>query len=587
MYVVMRHIFFHGPKPHPVKAPVKLPLIFLVSLLLLNSILGLCYNQKTQIYSQGLINSEEIEFNSKDGTLISGDLYFPPLFSEDLAPSSLNLIIILHGYQSHRGTLTNEALNLAMDGYVVYTPDLRGHQKSEGIFTFGLQEPQDILEGLQIICDEFESIDPNNVGLLGKSFGGTIALLLCNQSSIFKSCVAMAPASNLSKLLQNNPGCPSLFGLSYNYRSTQENMIRNPSNPNNNYDQCSILLIHGEQDSLIDVSYSIEFYESFLNPSKDNLTILSDCNHRNVDGVEAQHLSCSWFDQKFHVTTTQNQIVMLPLLILDFYWIRLLLFLISAVIFGNISKKLFFSHLSEQKPNLSKNNSEMFQNLEQKHYLSDNNTPILLEGIFFILGGNFCNFLGLSAFLGFLICLCFCDFIALGFYLGFKKKKQQLHIEWRTLLKTLIFSLVFPMILIPYNQIGYIWNFPQVNAPVWSFLLLYSLLLLTTTFELKHYNLLKNNSKVPFHQYDQTTIFRYIIFLICFFSQFQQKFAISVDLISNLTIIGPAIILFFIALFYLGIITLQNIGEIKLFYTSAPVCLFFTAIYFLFSTRIF
>ena len=583
----MRHFFFHGIKPHFVRTPIKLPLILLVSLLILNSILGLFYNQKTQIYSQGLISSEEIEFNSNDGTLISGDLYFPPSFSEDLPPSSLHLIIILHGYQSHRGTLTNEAINLAMDGYVVYAPDLRGHHKSEGIFTFGLQEPQDILEGLQIICDQFEVIDPFNVGLLGKSFGGTIALLLCNQTSIFKSCVAMAPASNISKLFQNNPGVPSLFGFSYNYRSTQENMVRNPSNPNNNYDKCSILLIHGEQDSLINVSYSIEFYESFLNKSKDNLIILSDLNHRNVDGVEAQQLSCSWFDQNFHSVTIQYQIVMLPLLILDFYWIRLLLFLISAIVFGNISKRLFFSHPIEQKPNISKNYSDMFQNLEQKKLLADNNTPIVLEGIFFILGGNLCKYLGLSAFLGFLICLCICDFIALGFYFGLKKIRQQFHVEWRSLLKTLIFSLVFPIILIPYNQIGYIWNFPQVNAPVWSFLLLYFLLLITTTFELKHYNLLKINSNALSHQYDQTTIFRYIIFLTCFFSQFQQKFAISVELISSLSIIGPAIILFFIVLFYLGIITLLNIGEIKLFYTSAPVCLFFTAIYFLLSTRIF
>lgn len=120
----------------------------------------------------------------------------PMMLSMTRSPGpARGLIVALHGFGSCKEQMTPWAFDLASHGYRVALVDLRGHGASSGEWvSFGPLEKRD----LKIVVDELErrGLTENNLGLLGVSYGASIALDFAAADHRVRTVVAMEPFSS-------------------------------------------------------------------------------------------------------------------------------------------------------------------------------------------------------------------------------------------------------------------------------------------------------------------------------------------------------------------------------------------------------
>lgn len=144
-----------------------------------------------------------------EGDKLFGILH-KPLHTLDDPP----LVLVFHGFASHKvGTnrsYVKLAQSLAKEGIATLRFDFRGSGDSEGCFgdltLSGLVS--DALMALRF-AESLEGIDSNRMGIMGSSFGGSIALLAGASYRSIKSLVVWAPVASglhwLADYLAENP----------------------------------------------------------------------------------------------------------------------------------------------------------------------------------------------------------------------------------------------------------------------------------------------------------------------------------------------------------------------------------------------
>jgi uncharacterized protein len=124
---------------------------------------------------------QDIQLTTEDGLQLKG-WYVP---SQNGAA-----VIVVHGYKGNRSTMLSRAQMLARHGYGIVLFDLRAHGESEGdLITFGLYEVLDVKAAYQFVLTQ-PDVDPERIGILGGSMGGTVALLSAGQIPAIKAVVA-------------------------------------------------------------------------------------------------------------------------------------------------------------------------------------------------------------------------------------------------------------------------------------------------------------------------------------------------------------------------------------------------------------
>ncbi len=102
-------------------------------------------------------------------------------------------IVILHGYPADKGDLLNWA-SFLKDKYHLLFLDFRYFGKSEGSFTsFGYHERKDVLAAIKFLKEK--GVD--KVGLMGFSFGASVALLTLPETNYVAAVVADTAFANL------------------------------------------------------------------------------------------------------------------------------------------------------------------------------------------------------------------------------------------------------------------------------------------------------------------------------------------------------------------------------------------------------
>lgn len=130
------------------------------------------------------LDYRDITLISADGTTLAG-WYIP---SQNGAA-----IIVLHGYDAHRGVMLEHARILARHGYGVLLYDLRAHGDSGGeTFTYGWQDVDDVAAALEFLRAQ-PDIDPERIGLFGFSLGGQIVLRAAAQFPDIRAVIADGP----------------------------------------------------------------------------------------------------------------------------------------------------------------------------------------------------------------------------------------------------------------------------------------------------------------------------------------------------------------------------------------------------------
>ncbi|HRJ74751.1 MAG TPA: alpha/beta hydrolase [Anaerolineales bacterium] len=131
---------------------------------------------------------EEVTVTNGDGMRLYG--WFIP--SENGA-----VIIMQHGYKATRREMLNEAEMLHKHGYGVLLTTVRAHDYSEGEnITLGIYEMSDMEAWYQYLLTR-DDINPNQIGILGNSYGGMLAIQYAAQNLDIKAVVANCAFSSM------------------------------------------------------------------------------------------------------------------------------------------------------------------------------------------------------------------------------------------------------------------------------------------------------------------------------------------------------------------------------------------------------
>ena len=132
---------------------------------------------------------EEVTVTNGDGMRLAG--WFIP--SENGA-----VIIMQHGYKSTRKELLNEAEMMHRHGYGVLITSVRAHDESEGeLITLGVYEMSDMEAWYQYLLTQ-DDVNPNQIGIIGNSYGGMLAIQYASQNPNIKAVVANCAFSSMS-----------------------------------------------------------------------------------------------------------------------------------------------------------------------------------------------------------------------------------------------------------------------------------------------------------------------------------------------------------------------------------------------------
>lgn len=139
---------------------------------------------------------QKIQFNS-EGKQIRGTLVTPTRMK-----SKNPGVIFFHGLTSSEKGYIPFAEKLAEHGVVGMTLSVRGHGESEGDFS-ELTVSDLILDGLNAydLFANYDFIDPNRIGLLGKSVGGAIVSCVSEQRKV-KSILLSMPAAYTDDMMR-------------------------------------------------------------------------------------------------------------------------------------------------------------------------------------------------------------------------------------------------------------------------------------------------------------------------------------------------------------------------------------------------
>jgi fermentation-respiration switch protein FrsA (DUF1100 family) len=106
-------------------------------------------------------------------------------------------IMAQHGYKGDRTGLLEEAAMLKEHGYGVLLTSVRAHDQSEGeLISFGLNEMQDLESWYQYLLTRDE-VDPNRIGILGNSMGGSLVIQYSAQNEDIRATVAHSAFSSI------------------------------------------------------------------------------------------------------------------------------------------------------------------------------------------------------------------------------------------------------------------------------------------------------------------------------------------------------------------------------------------------------
>ncbi len=114
------------------------------------------------------------------------------------------LVIAQHGYKSTREEMLDEAAMLHARGLDVLLTTFRAHDMSDGdLITFGRNEMLDLEAWYHFACS-LPEVDPDRIGLLGNSLGGTLVIEFAAATPSIRAVAANSAFSSLSDTLETS-----------------------------------------------------------------------------------------------------------------------------------------------------------------------------------------------------------------------------------------------------------------------------------------------------------------------------------------------------------------------------------------------
>lgn len=189
----------------------------------------------------------------------------------------LPIAIVSHGFMSHRGVVCDYAKALAKMGYVSYSFDFCGGSqgKSEGQTTqMSIYSQIKDLKAVIEFAKEREYSYEQDIVLMGCSLGGLVSALTANEVEVSK-LILVYPAfcapddirqgkvMHASFDVEHIPDIIHLPSVDLGRCFIDAMIDMDPYQCIQNHHQ-DVLIIHGTNDSIVDITYSEKLYETYL-----------------------------------------------------------------------------------------------------------------------------------------------------------------------------------------------------------------------------------------------------------------------------------------------------------------------------------
>jgi dipeptidyl aminopeptidase/acylaminoacyl peptidase len=204
-------------------------------------------------------------------TYPSGSLMISGILNVPSTPGPHPALVLAHGhidldiYTNGRG-LMREQDYLARRGYVVLHTDYRNHAQSSkdpnSEVNLRLGYTEDVINAVLALRTS-QSVDPNRIGLLGRSMGGGITYnVLVTQPGLVKAGVVFAPVSsdtvdNFNRWTRSDTTASAAILRAHGEPSRNPTFWRNVS-PINSFNRVTepVLIHHGTADSTCPIAWS-------------------------------------------------------------------------------------------------------------------------------------------------------------------------------------------------------------------------------------------------------------------------------------------------------------------------------------------
>jgi dipeptidyl aminopeptidase/acylaminoacyl peptidase len=226
----------------------------------------------------GAYTRSEVRYRS-DGVRVTGVLHVPA------GRGPFPALVLAHGYIEPSSYVTGQGMSREMDflaraGYVLLHTDYRGHAGSDPATALDretrLGYTEDVITAVQAI-KRLPYVDPDRVGLLGRSMGGGIVLnVLVTKPGLADAAVVYAPVS--SRFLDNfnrwtRPERPDVAAAVLDRLGTpaERPAVYKSLSPRTFFDRITepVLIHHGTADESCPVRWSRETFRALRAASVD------------------------------------------------------------------------------------------------------------------------------------------------------------------------------------------------------------------------------------------------------------------------------------------------------------------------------
>lgn len=248
------------------------------------------------------------------GQKIIGVLHEPDFIKQNRCCGGRRVpaVAIFHGFtgtkvEPHR-IFVKMAESLVSKGIAALRFDFRGSGDSEGDFAEMTLEGEisDAIKALDFLSERPE-LDPNRIGVLGLSMGGTVAAAVTGRDSRVKACVLWAAAADFSTLgltqeLQGGP-IPDRVDMRGNVvgRAFLEGVVKARPADELARSSAPVLILHGDSDETVPYQQAYSFLEAARISRSDEdarLVIIKGGDHTfNSEPLEREVIthSTEWF----------------------------------------------------------------------------------------------------------------------------------------------------------------------------------------------------------------------------------------------------------------------------------------------------
>lgn len=212
---------------------------------------------------------------------------------------SVPVVIVIHGLASSKEKMLEIGINFALNGFVVYIPDMRGHGSHSGGVSYGISDVQDIISLITWVQESSMQsiINKTSIGLFGHSLGAMVSLLVAAQDARISSTVVYASPANLSYVFNvENRVIVELVGTPVDLEDPiimQQRLVLNQINMTN---PRNVLLGHGQEDEVVSYEQALLINKT-LDPygNRNDFQFISypHANHELLNAsLSGQNITC-------------------------------------------------------------------------------------------------------------------------------------------------------------------------------------------------------------------------------------------------------------------------------------------------------